>query len=162
MGVRERVYIETTIPSFYYNRREEPEHVARCQWTRRFWADYRHNFDLFTSPIVIAELRAGDHPNREEKLNLLKDVAILDYLQDVEQVGKIYVKNFLMPARTFADAIHMAFASVYQCDILLTWNCAHLANLNKRSHLETINARLGLRTPLVVTPLELLGNYDDE
>ena len=30
-----KLYIETTIPSFYYNQRTEPEMVARCNWTRQ-------------------------------------------------------------------------------------------------------------------------------
>jgi len=29
-----KLYIETTIPSFYYNQRPEPEMVARGNWTR--------------------------------------------------------------------------------------------------------------------------------
>ena len=33
-----RIYIETTIASFYYEVRTEPEMVARCNWTRR-WLD---------------------------------------------------------------------------------------------------------------------------
>jgi hypothetical protein len=32
-------YIETTIPSFYYEVRAEPEMIARRESTRRWWAD---------------------------------------------------------------------------------------------------------------------------
>jgi len=42
------------------------------------------------------------------------------------------------------------------CDMLVTWNCRHLANANKTGHIRRVNALLGLRTPLLVTPLELL------
>jgi hypothetical protein len=41
--------------------------------------------------------------------------------------------------------------------MLLTWNCIHLANPNKLHHIETINKRLRLPIPAVVTPLQLLG-----
>jgi hypothetical protein len=37
-----RIYIETTIPSFYYEERAEPENIARREWTKRWWNDYRH------------------------------------------------------------------------------------------------------------------------
>lgn len=30
----QKVYIETTIPSFYYNQRPEPEMVTVMNWTR--------------------------------------------------------------------------------------------------------------------------------
>nr|VFK78472.1 MAG: hypothetical protein BECKSD772D_GA0070982_101546 [Candidatus Kentron sp. SD] len=38
---------------------------------------------------------------------------------------------------------------------LLTWNCNHLANVNKRRHIRIINDRLDLSTPGIITPLEL-------
>jgi hypothetical protein len=43
----------------------------------------------------------------------------------------------------------------FDIQYLLTWNCNHLANANKRKHIRVINARLGLSTPEIVTPLEL-------
>ncbi|MFV2068965.1 MAG: hypothetical protein ACC645_18520 [Pirellulales bacterium] len=33
-----RVYVETTIASFYHEIRTAPEIVARREWTRRWWA----------------------------------------------------------------------------------------------------------------------------
>jgi len=45
--------------------------------------------------------------------------------------------------------------------MLVTWNCKHLANANKVGHIRRVNALLGLRTPLLVTPLELLEKNDE-
>lgn len=47
-------------------------------------------------------------------------------------------------------------ASLLNVDFLLTWNCKHLANANKTKHMQILNSRLGLVTPQVVTPLNLL------
>lgn len=60
-----------------------------------------------------------------------------------------------MPQKDTRDALHLAFASVYKVDVLLTWNCAHLANVNKKEHMKKMNAALGLFLPEIVTPLEL-------
>ena len=47
--------------------------------------------------------------------------------------------------------------------MLVTWNCKHLANASKTGHIRRVNALLGLRTPLLVTPLELLEkDYESE
>jgi hypothetical protein len=48
-------------------------------------------------------------------------------------------------------------------DFLLTWNCQHLANANKKQHIRIINTRLNLLTPELITPLELFTepSYDD-
>lgn len=48
--------------------------------------------------------------------------------------------------------------SFRRCDFLVTWNCQYLANANKFAH----NTLLGLYVPLLVTPLELLAEGDNE
>ena len=110
--MRWRIYIETTIPSFYYNNRDEVENVVRCRWTRRWWDHHRHEADLYTSSVVTAELRQGAHHLKEEKLALLKEIPMLRKNADVEALVSIYVSRFLMPSKSYADAYHMAFASV--------------------------------------------------
>jgi hypothetical protein len=48
-----------------------------------------------------------------------------------------------------------------KCDYLLTWNCAHLANANKIGHIRRVNALLGLVVPQLVTPLEMIGDENE-
>jgi len=60
-----------------------------------------------------------------------------------------------MPIDEQGDALHLAYASFYKIDFLLTWNCNHLANANKKQHIRIINARLNLFMPEIITPLEL-------
>jgi len=52
--VRRRVYIETTIPSFYFESRAEPEMVARREWTRLWWSKAVVEQDLVT-PLELLE-----------------------------------------------------------------------------------------------------------
>ena len=44
----------------------------------------------------------------------------------------------------------------------MTWNCRHIANANKFGHIRRINTMLGLFTPALVTPLELLETSDED
>jgi hypothetical protein len=41
------------------------------------------------------------------------------------------------------------------------WNCKHVANANKFGHIHRANALLGLRTPALVTSLQLLEKDDE-
>jgi hypothetical protein len=61
--IHQRVYIETTIPSFYYEVRTEPEMIARRNWTRDRWDSRCQAYQLVTSVAVIGELQAGAFPN---------------------------------------------------------------------------------------------------
>jgi len=54
--MRPRVYIETTIPSFYYEDRPEAFAVARREWTRTWWDKRSHLYDLISSQAVLDEL----------------------------------------------------------------------------------------------------------
>ena len=60
------------------------------------------------------------------------------------------------PLQGVADAHQLALASFHRRDILLPWNCKHLANANKKSPIQLINSSLDLHMPQIITPLELI------
>ncbi len=78
------------------------------------------------------------------------------------EIAQIYLDNYLMPRVLKGDTLHLAYASFYKIDFLLTWNCNHLANANKRKHIRVINTRLNLAIPEIITPLELFSETTDD
>jgi len=151
------VYIETTIPSFFFEVRSEPDMIARRNWTREWWNMYRSYYQLVTSLAVIEELERGEYPNKENVIGLLDDVPILTTPIEIVDIVDTYISRQLMPVDTKGDALHLALASYHNCDFLLTWNCQHLANANKFAHIRRINTLLGLFVPALITPFELLS-----
>jgi len=150
-------YIETTIPSFYHEVRSEPSMVARRDWTPR-WFDFAVTSDRIVSSVaVLDELRRGDFPGRDDCLAMLDTIEMLELDDPVFEIVEAYLANKLMPSDPFGDALHLALASYHRCDFLVTWNCLHLANANKFGQIRRINGILGLYTPELVTPIELLG-----
>jgi hypothetical protein len=147
------IYVETTIPSFYTETRAGIDIEARRQWTREWWVKPKPDQRLVTSDAL----------RREESLALVRPLEELDYTTEVAEIAAVYLQHKLMPVEAIGDADHLALASLYNCDMLVTWNCKHLANANKTGHIRRVNALLGLRTPLLVTPLELLEkDYESE
>jgi hypothetical protein len=71
---------------------------------------------------------------------------------DIQNITETYMKEFIMPLDAGGDAAHLAMASFYEIDYLLTWNCKHLANIKKKRHIEIINKRLNLFVPELITP----------
>jgi|SRR5882672_3313458 len=114
-----RVYIETTIPSFYHEVRTEPEMVARREWTREWWDHHRS---------VIEELESGTFPQKSDALILIRNLPLLDIDEAIADIIDAYIGHTVMPADPAGDALHLALASFHKCDFLLTWNCRHLAN----------------------------------
>ena len=149
------VYIETSIPSFFYEFREEPEMVARRKWTREWWERHSSSYAIVTSEGVIAELEQGEYPTQADALSLVAPLPRLPVPDEIADIIDTYIVNHLMPQQRIGDALHLALASYHKCDFLLTWNCRHIANANKFEHIRIINTRLGLFVPTLVTPMEL-------
>ena len=160
--MKRQVYIETSIPSFYYEIRTESEMVARRDWTREWWDHQRYHYELVTSLAVIEELEKGDYPTKSDTLALMKSVPVLPVEDPIPDIVEAYIVRKLMPWDVTGDAFHLAMASYHQCHFLLTWNCQNLANANKFDHIRRVNTILGLFVPMIVTPFELLVWESDE
>ncbi len=156
-----RVYIETTIPSFYHEDRTDPGIVARREWTQQWWDEASEHYELVTSPAVLDELAGGTPERSLKRLALVRDLPLLSVEVAIAEIVQGYIRHKLMPADPAGDALHLALASYHKCDFLVTWNCQHLANANKFGHIRRVNAMLGLFVPALVTPLELLGGRDE-
>jgi hypothetical protein len=151
------VYLETSIFSFYHDERNSTEVAAMRQWTRNWWDRKRHEYELVTSTAVLIELDRGNMPHRDRALAMAKALPAISVDDGVEEIVTVYIERKLMPADPVGDPLHLALACMHKCDYLLTWNCSHLANANKFGHIHRVNALLGLFTPILTTPLELLG-----
>ena len=154
--MKQKIYIETTIPSFYYETRTETEMVAMREWTQNWWDNQQHHYELVTSIPVIEELENGNHPSKQATLELISKLPILPIHEEIEEIVEEYVTHHIMPKDPKGDALHLALASYHHCHFLLTWNCSHLANANKFEHIRHINTMLGLYVPILTTPFELL------
>lgn len=129
--------------------------VARRHWTRHWWDRCASRYDLVTSEGVLAELQEGQYETQAAAVELVADLRQLEVADEIADVIDVYLENHLMPRERLGDALHLALASYYKCDFLLTWNCTHIANANKFEHIRIINTRLGLFVPALVTPMEL-------
>ncbi len=158
--MRSRVYIETTIPSLYFETRAEPVMAARREWTRQWWGEERADYDLFTGISVLEELERWPKPEKDQAIALVAELPLLPVNASVEEAVDAYVENKVMPSNPRGDALHLALASYHRCHFLLTWNCAHLANANKFEHIRHMNMLLGLHVPTIVTPVELLNREE--
>ncbi|OAD19109.1 protein containing PilT protein [Candidatus Thiomargarita nelsonii] len=126
-------------------------------WTHQWWNENSQKFELMTSAAVIAELSKGTSEKTSARIALLDGMEILTITDEVIEIAHIYIDKFVMPKDPQGDALHLAIASYYKIDTLLTWNCRHLANANKFNHIRRVNYEIGLSTPILATPLNYLN-----
>ena len=154
-----RVYIETTIPSYLvaWPGRDLLQ-AARQQITHGWWNNARVDYDLCISELVLDEAGAGDPDAAQRRLLFLQGIPLLDLTEAVNDVAKAIMESGLLPQEATRDAVHIAVSSVHGIDILLTWNCRHIANAAIMKELRTIVANCDYELPILCTPEELLGD----
>ncbi|MCI0556876.1 MAG: hypothetical protein MN733_00135, partial [Nitrososphaera sp.] len=57
-----RVYVETTVPSFYHEVRTAPDILARREWTRQWWDNATERYELVKSILTLAPLTRKPRP----------------------------------------------------------------------------------------------------
>lgn len=154
----QRVYIETTIPSYLaaWPSRDILQ-AARQQLTIDWWNNQSRKYDLCISQIVIDEASSGDADASQKRLTFVQNLPLLELTEAVNIVAKSIMISDLLPPKAARDAVHIAVTSVHAVDILLTWNCRHIANAAIMKELGTIVAACGHEMPILCTPEELLG-----
>ena len=61
----------------------------------------------------------------------------------------------LLPPTAEINATHIALATFHRMDILLTWNCRHIANATIGVRLRRLAQAHGYELPSICTPEEL-------
>jgi transposase-like protein len=92
-----RVYVETTIPSFYHETRTAPEIVVRRRWTRQWWNDALDRYELVTSPPVLDELAGGPRERVAARIALVRELPLLAIEPGIAEIVQAYIRHKLMP-----------------------------------------------------------------
>ena len=156
--MRTRVYVETSVVSYLVSRPSRDLVVAAHQEvTREWWETRRARFDLFVSQAVLDEAGRGDPAAAAARLRALEGIAVLDATEETAELAQSLLAEGVFPSEARLDALHVALAATHGLDVLLTWNCRHLANGEiARTAARHLWAR-GHVPPAICTPDELMG-----
>jgi len=157
--MKPKLYLETTIPSYLAGRPSRDLLVAAHQQiTRDWWELRRGEFDLYASELVIHEVREGDAKVARNRLELLDNAALLPVTGEIMELAEELIVEGPIPRKAARDAAHIAIATVYDCEYLLTWNCRHIANAELDRTIRRVVERHGYEIPILCTPEELMGD----
>lgn len=154
-----RIYLESTIPSYLVARpARDLLQAARQQLTRDWWDLKRGQHELFTSQVVLDEVAAGESVMARRRLKLLDAVPLLELSSSANRLGREILKSGLLPVSADGDAAHIALATVHRMEVLLTWNCRHIANVAIQQWLRRLVESRGFHLPALATPEEFMGD----
>ncbi len=155
------VYLETSIISYLTARPSRDLLAAALQKvTINWWDVQRGRFDIYTSDLVIEEARRGDASAVTWRLKALPGIPVLEITGEVVELAEALLNSGVLPRKAIGDSLHIALSAVHGLDYLLTWNCRHIDNAEKKPTIRKICTANGYPYPEICTPQELMGGYD--
>ncbi|WP_322742607.1 PIN domain-containing protein [Synechocystis salina] len=88
----------------------------------------------------------------------MEGIPALSVTRNSISLGKQFLAKTNLPKKAELDTLHIAIATVYGLDYLLTWNCKHIANAQIQKRLAQVANDFGFKLPILCTPYELLGD----
>jgi len=158
-----RIYIESTIPSYVVALpARDLLQAARQQLTRDWWDFQRERHELFASQVVLDEIAGGEAAMARQRVELVAQIKLLDLSDDAKSLARDILQSGVLPADADRDAAHIALATVHEMDILLSWNCRHIANAAIQARLRKLAETAGFTLPVICTPEELMENDNEQ
>jgi hypothetical protein len=149
-------YVETTVVSYLVAKRSRDVVTAGHQAaTAEWWERRRGDYTLFVSTEVLRESAQGDPGYAAKRITALSGIPVLSPAKGVEELAQALIQRKVMPAKAASDALHLAYASHYRLQFLVTWNFRHIANGATMSMARDIIALAGYPMPVICTPEQL-------
>lgn len=154
---RLRLYLETTVFNYYFDDgREGHEDVVKL-----FEAIRAGKYEGYSSRYVTDELMKAPEPKRSDMLGLIDryGIIVLGYAPEALRVARGYIEAEIIPASHLLDSLHVAAATVYKLDYIISYNFQHINRDKTRIQTAKINMRNGYSGIIICTAGEVL--YDE-
>jgi predicted nucleic acid-binding protein len=155
-----RLYLDTSVISHL----DAPDVPDKEADTKRLWEDIKAGrYEVVISPVVVAELNDCPEPKLSylrEQLKLI-DYVVLEKADEVTYLAERYAAEVLKK-KSFADCQHIAYACVYNCDMVVSWNFKHLVNYKTIAGVKSVNALAGYREMMIYAPTNIVEGSDDD
>ena len=157
------VYIETSVVSYLASKPSANLiRAARQLSSTRWWETCQDQFRIYTSNFTLDEAMKGDKTAAAKRISYLESTPLLEVNSMVLNLMVAIQKTKIFPNDCEVDIGHISVASCHEIEILLTWNCRHIANPVIARKLEPFIRSQGYKMPYLATPTDLMGDDDEE
>jgi len=111
--MKQKVYIETSVISYYTSRpSRDLVTAARQQVTREWWEEMLQQFDAYISALVIEEAKGGDPSAAMKRLEAITEMPVIKVSDEAGNLAGILVSSGTIPEEHSEDSLHIALATV--------------------------------------------------
>lgn len=153
-----KVYLETSFISYLVAKpSSDSERAIRQAYTLRWWETIVPSCDMFVSDFVYDEAQDGDADAAARRIAEIVKIPFLAFdRNEVDALTRQLCDHHQVFEKEITDAAHIAVCAVAGIDVLLTWNCHHMANIVELPKTVRIVTQCGYECPMIITPKDYL------
>jgi predicted nucleic acid-binding protein len=148
-----RIYIDTSVIGGCFDK-------EFAEWSNLLFEDFISgdkiaviseitNAELQRAPIHI-QIRVFDIPD--------KNLEVVNDNDDIDFLAKKYFEYEAISPKNKEDALHIATATFYKVNVLVSWNFKHIVNLRRINLYNAVNLIFGYSNLEIRSPREVLEN----
>ena len=134
------------------------------RWSNDLFDEFINGIEiLMLSDLTLQELELASEEVRN-KVNEIPQAnrTHIGITDEAIHLAETYIIDGALTSKSYNDALHIALATIFNADVLASWNFKHIVNLEKIRLYNSINLRLGYRIIEIRTPREILKSKDNE
>jgi len=150
---KQRIYLDTSVFGGYFD--SEFKEFTEPLFIRIFDGE----FIVLFSTMLDEELEFAPEPIKILVSKL--DDSYTEFLGDKKEAVDLaneYINGKVVGPTSYADCLHIALATIYQADLLVSWNFKHVVNIERIRGYNSINIKNGYKQLEIRSPRDIM-NY---
>lgn len=155
--MKQRIYLDTSAFGGYFD-----EEFAEFT-TPLLHRIINGEFILLYSSITEDEMMSAPENVKELIRNLPKETTeFLKVNSEITSLALSYLSERVVGKASFADCVHIAMATFFRADYLISWNFKHIVNVKRISGYNSVNIKNGYKELEIRSPREFMQYGNEE
>lgn len=151
-----KIYLDTSVIS-HLDAKDTPDKMAD---TLELWEEIRNRmYETCVSDVTIEEIEKASDIKKATLYNFLGQIPFERIAESEESLTLTdqYIRFGILSTKSRDDCRHIAVATLFECDFIVSWNFKHFVNIKTIDKVCAVNRLLGYKEIKIAPPSMLLG-----
>jgi len=153
--MKQRIYVDTSVLGGIFDDEFK-------EWSIRLLEEFRMGKSILVlSDITLQELEGAPDKIHEQLSKIPEgNIEKLKINNDAKSLAQEYLKEGVVTEKYLIDAQHIAIASVFKVDLVVSWNFKHIVNYKKIRLYNSVNLKNGYPLIEIRSPREVVDEKE--
>ena len=149
--MKQRIYIDTSIVGGYFDK-------EFAEATQALFERLKNREVVFVVSDLLRQELVGAPKHVQALLDNYEEICFEPVVLTTEgkELADVYIAEKVVGKTSLEDCQHIAMATIYNVDVLASWNFKHIVNLMKIKGYNAVNLKMGYAALEIRNPKELI------